>query len=284
MSPDTQALLNKIAQTETTRQCNFMALEAYCNVLETGGNVIDTNLMDRLVKVHGFGTHEAMTALLTAAMTAGSDDTFFLMIVQNYVRNGLSQLNAQTYTEDLFVKSIHLPQAQTSEWEFYTLSYQPFEPFIWRDITIDNNFTETPQVGYFSTPFSCPAIRQGGQEWMSVKPNEVETMRLPIEQAHGKVLTLGLGLGYFTFMAAIKPQVESVTVVERDPGVIKLFREHILPQMACRDKIRIIESDALQYMEHGADKEKFDFCLADLWQWNTVYGTMPQTVFHSTSG
>ena len=54
-------------------------------------------------------------------------------------------------------------------------------------------------------------------------------MKLPVERAKGKVLTFGLGLGYFAYMCSLKEEVESVTVVEKDKSVIKLFNEIILP-------------------------------------------------------
>ena len=55
---------------------------------------------------------------------------------------------------------------------------------------------------------------------MLVTPNEVHTMKADIEKAHGKVLTYGLGLGYFPFMTSRKEEVTSVTVVERSSDVI----------------------------------------------------------------
>lgn len=71
---------------------------------------------------------------------------------------------------------------------------------------------------------------------MSVTPNEIETMRAPIARAHGRVLTFGLGIGYFAFMAASKADVESVTVVEREAAVIRLFTRLLLPQFPCAQK------------------------------------------------
>jgi hypothetical protein len=100
---------------------------------------------------------------------------------------------------------------------------------------------------------------------MSVKPNEVETMKAPLASSHGKVLTLGLGMGYFTFHASQKANVDSVTVVERDPDVISLFKEHILPQFPNKEKIRIIQADAFVYMEKELPQTRFDYFFADLW-------------------
>ena len=66
-------------------------------------------------------------------------------------------------------------------------------------------------------------------------------------------------------MASEKSEVKSVTVIERDSSVIKLFEKHILPQLANKDKIKIVKSDAFEYAEKVMPKEKFDFAFVDLW-------------------
>lgn len=38
---------------------------------------------------------------------------------------------------------------------------------------------------------------EDGQEWMAIKPNEIETMRQPIARAAGQVVAFGLGMGYY---------------------------------------------------------------------------------------
>ena len=66
-------------------------------------------------------------------------------------------------------------------------------------------------------------------------------------------------------MAAIKPSVESVTVVERSRDVIELFKKFILPQFPRADKVKVVHADAFKYAEKTAPKEKFDYIYADTW-------------------
>ena len=89
-------------------------------------------------------------------------------------------------------------------------------------------------------------------------------MRRPIEEVSGKVVTLGLGMGYFAYMASLKSDVTSVTVVERDPSVIELFETHILPQFEYKDKIKIVKSDAFDYLNNNETLDA-DYLFADLW-------------------
>ena len=84
-------------------------------------------------------------------------------------------------------------------------------------------------------------------------------------KAKGKVLTYGLGLGYFPFMTSRKEEVTSVTVVERSSEVIELFKEHILPQFPNKDKIRVICADAFDYAKAQMPAEDYDFVFADIW-------------------
>ena len=74
---------------------------------------------------------------------------------------------------------------------------------------------------------------------MSVTPNEVYTVQPAIDNAKGKVLTLGCGMGYFAYMASLKEEVESITIIELEQDVIDLFENSILPQFENKDKIYI---------------------------------------------
>jgi SAM-dependent methyltransferase len=130
---------------------------------------------------------------------------------------------------------------------------------------VTRELCEIPQLGYFDVEFPFPAILENGIEWMTITPNEVETMREPIAKCRGRVLTLGLGLGYFAFHASEKDEVERVVVVERSRDVIEIFKTYLLPQFPHGDKIEIVETDAFEYMQKEMPRGKFDYVFADLW-------------------
>ena len=100
---------------------------------------------------------------------------------------------------------------------------------------------------------------------MTLLPNETITIKPHVENSFGRVLTFGLGLGYFALSAAAKDSVSSVTVVERDENVIKLFSDVILPRFSCKDKIKMIKADAFEYAEQNYAKNLYDFVFADIW-------------------
>lgn len=71
-------------------------------------------------------------------------------------------------------------------------------------------------------------------------------------------------MGYFAYMASLKDEVESVTIVELEQSVIDLFETFLLPQFENKEKITIIKADAIEYMRNLADG-KYDYCFADIW-------------------
>lgn len=123
-----------------------------------------------------------------------------------------------------------------------------------------------PKLGIWEDNFDYPILIEDTNVWMSITPNEIHTMEEPINNAHGRVLTFGLGLGYFAYMASLKESVTSITIVEKSQEVIDIFNKVILPQFKTKDKIDIIHADMFDYIEeHDIDKE-FDYMFVDIWK------------------
>ncbi|MCR5003249.1 MAG: hypothetical protein K5984_02675 [Bacteroidales bacterium] len=205
--------------------------------------------------------------VLYAAIVAGlcdfdeEDDEIF----EKYVRRSIKKLSIQDYSDNPYLKDIRFPDGAVSGgWKFIHDFYKPYEAFIRDDIEIDEDGREIPLIGYFDELFGFPCVQQDGREWMAVKPSEIESMKDPINSVSGKVITFGLGLGYFTYMASIKPDVESITVIERDQDAITLFTRYILPQFGNKDKVRIIKEDAFGYIDKMSE-ENYGYAFVDLW-------------------
>ena len=69
---------------------------------------------------------------------------------------------------------------------------------------------------------------------------------------------------YF-YMASIKDEVTSVTVVERSKDAIALFKEHILPQFPDPKKVTVLCSDAFEFAENKMARGEYDTVFTDLW-------------------
>ena len=99
---------------------------------------------------------------------------------------------------------------------------------------------------------------------MSVTPHEINTMKEPIAKAKGHVITLGLGLGYFAYMAHLKDDVKEVHIVEMDLELINNFKKYLLPLFSHPEKIHIHKADAFYFIKDIKDKD-YDFIFSDLW-------------------
>lgn len=186
-------------------------------------------------------------------------------IAEKYLREGITKLSVEEYRDNAYYHHIVIQEETTPHWQLTYDSYAPYEAFIWRDITLLDDYTEIPHLGYFEDAFRFPIVMQNGREWMAIKPNEIETMKAPLKEIQGKVITFGLGLGYFTFMASEKTDVIDITVVELDREVIKLFERYILPQFNHPEKIHIVQADAFEFMQRQLPKRDFDYAFVDLW-------------------
>lgn len=109
-------------------------------------------------------------------------------------------------------------------------------------------------------------LLQDDKEWMMAVPSESYTNDPYALKAHGNVITFGLGIGYFTYMALLNKKVESITVIEKSKEVIDLFKE-IKKDFPHAEKIKIINGDAFDYFNEKTLK-KYDYVYVDIWRSN----------------
>ena len=179
----------------------------------------------------------------------------------------MEQLTCQdrsTVKKNPYYERIHISSDKENCIALTTADYLPYEFFQ----TFPRYKKENPflygEAGFFKERMTFPVILENNRVWMSVVPSEIRSMEKDIEAAKGKVITYGLGLGYYAFMTSEKEEVESVTVVEMNRDVISLFKRNILPQFPNKEKIRIIEADAFAFIEKQKDGS-YDTAFSDFW-------------------
>ncbi len=201
--------------------------------------------------------------LVKTGLLAKSDKESFASICLE--AGSIRELNPDDYLSDPYFKILDNVTIKDGDIELGKLSYSPFEVFLADAEGIDESTgVERVPLGYFRKRFSYPALIQNGEVWMSLIPHEIETMKEAIKKAKGRVLTLGLGLGYYAYSVAIKEDVESVTVVELDKRIIDIFETYIKPNIPFGDKIHIIHADAIRYCKENVSK--YDYVFADIWR------------------
>ena len=232
-------------------------LSVYLNEYD---NIISASDIKKVMKA-GVDETRAFSLLLESYMRLDLDPEF----VDLYFPNMVKLLDTEEYTNNDYYKNIKFSKVNNHDWKLSYDKYVPYQGFVYNDFKYEDDGRVIPQIGFFNKVFKYPAIYQKDRLWMSITPNEIETMKEPINEAKGHVLTFGLGMGYFAYMTSNKDEVETVTIVEKDSNVIELFKKVILPQFKNKDKITIVEADAFEYMESIFENTKCDYVFTDIY-------------------
>lgn len=257
---------NKVKEIVDIRDMNAKVLGMYASILNEHSCFITKELIYDITNDCNVSEEYAYVVLLAAVcgldMEHNKKD---MQIATSYFTPSIKKLDTKSYRENPYYKNIKIPEVKFGDWELKYETYQPYEAFIYNDIIVDKYYREIPRLGFFDEEFLHPAVLESGTPWMTITPNEIETMQPVVDVVEGKVITFGLGLGYFTYMVSEKEQVQSITVVEKNEKIINLFHKYILPQFPHKEKVEIISMDAFEYARNYLPKEQYDYAFVDLW-------------------
>ncbi len=246
---------------------NYKITRLYAEYLERYPELITKEMISTLTEDGSITKEEAVSAVIAEMFgldfERSPEDR---ILIRDYIAPSVRILSPEKYENDPYYKNIKLEDIKDGSWEIRWEEYAPYRAVICDDIIIKEDFSEIPPLGFFTDSFRFPAVLEDGNEWMTLTPVDLDTSTDAINAAHGRVVTFGLGLGYYAYMVSEKADVESITVIEKSPDVIRLFKKHILPQFPNRDKVRIIEADAFEYAEKDMPKENFDVAFVDTWR------------------
>lgn len=239
----------------------------YALYLENFPEAITKEMVEEITEDGSMSRETALVAILSAMFGIDVDrGVRDRRLIREYLVPSVRILDPKKYTENPYYKNIKIPNVKDGSWELKTESYKPYRGFISGDMQINDELCEVPPLGFFEEEFFFPAVLEDGNEWMTLTPVDLDTCEEAIEKAHGKVITFGLGLGYFAYRVSEKESVEQITVVEKSPEVIALFKKHILPQFKNAYKVRIINADAFEYAEKNMPGEGYDYAFVDIWR------------------
>lgn len=177
----------------------------------------------------------------------------------------LKELNLNSFLDNDYVKAFKNISFIKDDYKLEFKKYKPYEIFISDDIEIKDNYKEITNLSYFNNEFQYLTLSYKNEIWMLITPNEINTMSKQIASAKGNVLTFGLGLGYYQFMISLKENVNNIYIVEKDKNIIDIFSKFILPRFQYKNKIKIINEDALIFIKKDILKYNFDFLFLDLY-------------------
>lgn len=247
-----------------TRKANGRITNLMSILLNIAPDAVAASYVKEISQTCNVSEEYAYAELMAAVCgidTEKEDRSFF----KNYFLPMIHKCDRTVFENDPYYKNIKIPEATLGNWKLTNMTLKPCEAFVCNDFLVPPDRRLIPQIGFFTEEFKYPAVLENGREWMTLMPNETVTTLPAVYAAKGKVVTFGLGLGYFTYMVSQKDDVSSATVVELSHDVIELFEKFILPQFPNREKIRIVCGDAFDFIENTMNPKDFDFGFADFW-------------------
>lgn len=244
---------------------NRKVMDAYSFLLTQKPDIITSDMINSVVNSSGVDTKYAYYVLLSSVFGLDITNVEGRMMGEKYILPSLNHLNVSDYYNYPFYKDIDFTNIVGDKWELKYETLKPYEMFVYNDIECKDNYVEIPRMGFFSEEYKYPAVLENGNEWMTLLPNEIESMKADINKVSGNVVTFGLGLGCYAYMVSLKDNVESVTIVEKSQEVIDMFTTHILPQFKYKNKVKVIKSDAFDFVKNNMSSTHFDYAFVDIW-------------------
>ena len=258
--------MDKVERLRRTFDLNYRLTRLYATYLEHFPELITPDMIHELCSDGRITEKDAIVAILCEAFGLDDKNSDDRALMRGYIRPSVTILDAKRYTENKYYKNIKLENVRDGHWEIKQEYYEPYRAVIAGDTVINADLSEYAPLGFFTERFHFPAVLEDGNEWMTLTPVDLDTSDDAIDRAHGRVITFGLGLGYYAYMVSEKEEVDSITVIEKSENVIRLFNKYILPQFSHPEKVRIVNADAFEYAEYEMPGESFDFAFVDTWR------------------
>lgn len=205
-----------------------------------------------------------VVSALAGHQISSDKDPFYPMI------SHCKAFSREELLQNPYYRNIRPEGCELGDFRVASVVDRQYEVILWNEVVCekcDGLDSFVPCIGFWKDePAPYYVLRdKDGDAWMSITFNEMFTMQPAVDEARGRVLALGCGLGYYAYMAALKPDVESVTIVECNDGIIEFFNQKILPQFGdAKAKIRVVQANAFDFMPAVQDGE-YDYCFADIW-------------------
>ena len=209
--------------------------------------LVITSLVDRMIPVDN---PEAHIMKASVAVTLFSNSKTY---------------NKKEIVSNPFIKNIKIDDnnvAKKGKYELHNVEVYKGEVFEDDTDKIDG-IIHIPHIGYCTDAFKYPGIIVENKIHYMASPEMINMYNPILKEAKGNLLCLGLGIGYFSYMASLKEDIEKITIIEKDINLINLFKENILPQFRNKDKIEIINADTITYFTKITDSD-FDYCIVDV--------------------
>ncbi len=175
-------------------------------------------------------------------------------------------IDSSVYNDNPYVKNIKLDKICDKHFSYELVTIEKGYLFN-SDAIVDDKDRELKdymKLRALKEDIKAIFLYQDNKEWMMSVPSEFITNDPFAYKAKGKVITFGLGIGYFVYMALLNKDVESITVIEKEREVINIFNK-IKDQFPNINKVNIINGDAFDYFNEQY-LNSFDYIYVDIYK------------------
>ncbi|MBQ7889125.1 MAG: hypothetical protein IJ356_05155 [Erysipelotrichaceae bacterium] len=248
-----------------TDKMNAVMMNAASELVLNDPRCIKKEFVDEFMRMFQMSEKQAVLELMAAYLGFDFEEhPEQRSLFHHYFEKDFQIMSSSLIEQDAYLKKLHHRKIHSGQFQMEWMRFEPYELMFIDDIKMDCQSIQRIAMGCFSQQVEYPILFENGIEWMSIVPSEVHTMRPCIEKMHGKVLVLGLGMGYFAYHVSEKNDVVSIDIVEVSKDAINLFSHDLLSVFEHKEKIQLIQMDAMQALE-TLDLNCYDCVFADIW-------------------
>lgn len=254
-----ETLISKFIE---TKNLNILIANIYNTYLNECRQNIDEFIVSR-----NSDKNNAIYYAWLEALEIDKDDFEFSQLSKQYHLNEIKELSADDFNGDPFLRNIKKDIKSTSKWNVSLKQYAPYECFLYDSLEVKETsfYKEISKLGYFKCSFTYIEATNKFGNIISINPYEITILNNELKILNGKILAVGLGLGYFSYLASLKADINEISILEEDDSLIELFNENVSP-FICNTKITIINDSLTNKLND--DLNKYDF----------IYITLPSDI------
>ena len=241
--------------------------EVYFNALSEGIYIPKKALQQAVKNGPSNTEEEAYSLFLTTLYTEDElpdDDTYAL------IKDSITVIDDSVAGNDPYLRDVNIGELDLST-ENAKFTVMPTLPYELQQLRIISNLfspyelNTTQPFGFSKTQSSFPLLILNDTTGYGASTFVRNLSKEHIDKAKGHVVVFGLDIGYFAYLTALKNNVKSLTIVEPNEQLVRIFNKYILPKFKddAKKKISIVSRE---FDETFLDKKfmnKFNFCFVN---------------------
>lgn len=162
----------------------------------------------------------------------------------------LEKLNAYAFMNEPYLRNVDLKEVKLNDISIKKIVYEENEFCFTNVYSQDENLLRKYSIGVFDGIVNTYGMYENDKLIATINPMEINIRANALRNVDKNALVVGLGLGYFPYMASLKKDVNKITIIEENEDVIRIFKENIFPFFENKEKIAIVHDDVTNYKKY----------------------------------